>query len=161
MTLNLTPKVQDFSIFPLICPNSTKKPKKISSISPRYVVELRQCSPISVLFRRKNTFLWKLTVPSPFADSGNPRKKRPAKSQTFYFVVQSIRFATQQAAGYLVSASALLNKCHWRLATLAALPDKAGQALAKRSCRHGTWLIARGNKKAEEKRLMTCSFFFL
>ena len=106
LTPDLTPKALDLPIFSLYSPNFTKKPKKISSNSPRYVVELRQCSPISVLFRRKNTFLWKLTVPSPFADSGNPRKKRPAKSQTFYFVVQSIRFATQQAAGYLVSASA-------------------------------------------------------
>ena len=44
------------------------------------------------------------------------------------------------SVGDLVSASlrSLLNKRHWRLATLAAF--------AKCSCRHGTWLIARGNK---------------
>jgi len=61
LTLNLTPKALDFSFSSLFFPNFTKKPKKISSNSPGYVVELRQCSPV-VVFRAGN-YLFMETKP--------------------------------------------------------------------------------------------------
>ncbi len=41
--------------------------------------------------------------------------------------------------------------------TLAALPDKEGQTLAKCSCKHGTWLIAHGNKKCKSTGKAACA----